>query len=83
MVLAMSVVAVLVVLLLGAAIFDRRARAKGHQLRGAGSWYAVRETRRDIRVSQQQHFLSGSRGWTAASRRDVDPDAQRRLEDGD
>jgi len=77
------VLAVLVVVLLSAAIFDRRPRAKGHQLRGAGSWTAVRETRRDIKAGRTQGYLGGDRTWTAAHRRDLDPDGQRRLEDGD
>jgi len=76
------VIAVLAVLLLSAAVFDRRARARGHQLRGAGSWNAVRETRRDIKAGQSQSFLNSDRSGTAAHRRDVDADAQRRLEDG-
>ena len=75
-------IAVLAVLLLSAAVFDRRARARGHQLRDAGSWNAVRETRRDIKAGQTQSFLNSDRSWTAAHRRDVDADAQRRLEDG-
>jgi len=76
------VIAVLAVLLLSAAVFDRRARARGHQLRDAGSWNAVRETRRDIKAGQTQLYLGSDRSWTAAHRRDVDADAQRRLEDG-
>jgi len=76
------VIAVLAVLLLSAAVFDRRARARGHQLRDAGSWNAVRETRRDIKAGQAQSFLGSDRSWTAAHRRDADADAQRRLEDG-
>ena len=76
------VIAVLAVLLLSAAVFDRRARARGHQLRDAGSWNAVRETRRDIKAGQTQLYLGSDRSWTAAHRRDVDADAQRWLEDG-
>jgi len=76
------VVAVLVVVLLSAAIFDRRAGTV-HQLRGAGSWTAVRETRRDIKAGRTQGYLGGDRTWSAAHRRDLDPAGQRRLEDGD
>jgi hypothetical protein len=56
------VIAVLAVLLLSAAVFDRRARARGHQLRGAGSWDTVREARRDIEAGQAQNFLDRDSG---------------------
>lgn len=82
-VVVIGVVAVLGAGLLAAAIFDRRARARGHQLRGVGSWYAVRESRRDSRAGHAQSWLNSDNDWTAGHRRDVDAEAQRQREDGD
>jgi hypothetical protein len=82
-VVVIGIVAVLGAVLLAAAIFDRRARARGHRLRGVGSWYAVREARRDSRAGHAESWLNSDNDWTAGHRRDVDADAQRQREEGD
>lgn len=81
--LLIGVLAVIAALLVLAAVVDRRARANGHSPGGVGSWYAVREARRDNRAGQAQRWLSNDNDWTAGHRRNVDPEAQRRREDGD
>jgi hypothetical protein len=68
-------------MLLVASLLDRRARHRGHRLRGTKGAMAVRETRRDMRAAQDTNFLNGSTNWTAAGRRNVDANAQQRRED--
>ena len=68
-----SVVVVLGVVLLAAAIFDWRARAKGHRLRGAASLQAVTEANRDIKAGQAQGFRDDTSGVIIAPSSHPDP----------
>lgn len=68
-------------MLLVAALMDRRARHRGHRLRGTKGAMAVREARRDVRAAEGTNFLNSSTNWTAAGRRNADANAQQRREE--
>ncbi|MDX6201018.1 MAG: hypothetical protein QOJ83_518 [Frankiales bacterium] len=67
--------------LLIAALMDRRARHRGHRLRGTKGAMALRETLRDQRAQDVTLFLNQDTRWTAAGRRNADANAQQRRED--
>ncbi|MDX6257617.1 MAG: hypothetical protein QOJ11_3951 [Frankiales bacterium] len=67
--------------LLVAAVMDRRARHRGHRLRGTKGAMALRETLRDQRAQELTLFLNQDTTWTAAGRRNADANAQQRRED--
>ncbi|WP_219415117.1 hypothetical protein [Pseudonocardia nigra] len=78
----LTIAVVVVLALVGAAVQDVRARRRGRRLRGTGTWFALRETRRDLRGNFRMGFgLGDDLRWTAAARRDADPEAQRRREE--
>jgi len=76
-----SVAVVLGVVLLAAAIFDWRARAKGHRLRGAASLQAVTEANRDIKAGQAQGFRDDTSSVIIAPSSHPDPDPGLRVDE--
>jgi hypothetical protein len=64
-----------------AAVMDRRARRRGHRLRGTKGSMALRETLRDQRAQELTLFMNQDTKWTAAGRRNADANAQQRRED--
>jgi hypothetical protein len=68
-------------MLLVAALMDRRARHRGHRLRGTKGAMALRETLRDQRAQELTMFMNQDTKWTAAGRRNADANAQQRRED--
>jgi hypothetical protein len=56
---------------LAAWMVDRRARRRGHRLRGGGSMWRdeVREHRRDVKAGDAQGYMDSDRSWTRDKRR--------------
>jgi hypothetical protein len=66
------VVAVVLAAVLGAAaLVDRAARRRGHDVRGGGAIWEeeVREHRRDVHAGDMQGHMDADRSWTRHHRR--------------